>query len=145
MAKDVDLARALVTELAELQPFSRNASIVYSHDDLVDASEVETEIRVEPESISHQRQGRDVWSSDVVIRFTIEGRQQINDTTTNPDTQADIDSWLDFVDEVTEHIKSAKPSGKKAVAIENEERFDQDLVKSNNVFLTTFTVSYSLV
>ena len=146
MAKDTALARDLVAKLAALQPFSLVASVVYTHDDLVDASEVvDPEIRIEPDDLEHTRQTRAHWTTDATLRVTFEGRQQKNTTADEPNTQIKIDEWLDFVDEIVEHVKELAPNGKKALTISFDERYDRDHLRTNRLFLSTFTVSYSLI
>ena len=149
MPLDTALARTLVAELGALHaatPLLRpDAAIVYEHDDLVDASDVETEVRIAPDTFTHERQARNVWSSNATLLVTIEGRQQDNTTAEKPNTQKDIDDWLDFVDEITNHVKELRPNGKKAVSIDSEDRYDKELLKTQRLFFSSFTVSYSLI
>lgn len=95
-----------------------------------------------PESLQHQRLARTTWGIEIVLKIVFEAKQQVNTTAEEPDAQENVDSWLDFVDEVMEHVKTLTPSGKKAKEIVFESRYNRDFLRQNNLFQTTALVSY---
>lgn len=144
MAKDTAIARAIVASLTASQiaaAFSRDpCTVVYSHDDYTDYETfANSEIRIMPGTAQHVRGSRADWLDGASITVKLSGES-------TDEKNADLlDAWLNFVDEIIDLIKAAKPVQKKAVRIESVQRYDKNMLRTLSVYSTTYSIVYSVI
>lgn len=138
MSRDTDLAAALVTAL-QAGTYTKTPTFSFSFEEITDAESATTTptVWVRPSALSHERRSRNDWSEDSEIELVVHGRQQGQDTT-------EVTAWLTFCDELIDVLRDAQPSGRKSTEIENEERYDRDMLINKNLFLTTLRITYTI-
>ena len=151
MSKDSEIGRDLATKLAALTYSKTPSSIAWTHDEWISGEDVPTNpiVTISPENIAHTRQDRRKstagFTTGVEIRVTVIGKQQANTTVGSPNTNTELDGWLDFVDEIVDGIMNNDANGKWPVSIDFEQRYDRDELQTASVFFSSFTVTYQLV
>ena len=146
MARDVDIANALVTAI-QGQTFSKTFSVDLTFDQYIENDKSNSiELRVGIESDERTRQGRSDWVRDITLSIVMTAPQQVN-TTTAVNAKSQITSLLDFWDEIVDFIEDYSPLSLSASSIQNfgGTRFDRDKLHEDRMFRAGVAVTYKLV
>lgn len=141
-AKDVDMARQLVTDLNALT-FSNGATATYSRDVDVAKHEVTTPKLWVDATLSHNRVDRQSWSTAVTIQVTAVARKIKSGSPGSADVESEKDAWLAFIDnELIAAIQAAKLLGKKPASITFTDRLQADALRNDHKLFTQFQIQF---
>lgn len=148
MPKDVEIAESLVALLEQSRrasAFLRAAcAIFYSHNERQEQeSDSGTEIRILTGTMEHERAAREYWHEVVTLQMKIFG-SAITTGLDSTEHYKNVSGWLSFVDDVIDRVKTLKPTGKPAVRIFAQERYDRNMLRENQRFSTTYFIQYSV-
>lgn len=146
MARDVDIAKALATDIAG-QTFSKPFNCEFKYDLFVNSENVDdTQVRVALGGDNRQRQSRSAWHRDAAISVAVIAPQQSNNTL-DVDAEAEITALLDFWDEILDFIETSKPAGRQAITISSfdGERFDIEKLHNDRQFRAGVSITYQLI
>lgn len=142
MPKDTAIAKALVAainaaDLGRIKKAEFSYDPFYERDDWPD----DVQVFVMPDEFTRVRLSRGGWQKDCKLLMGLRVMQGPNDT----NAEAFIDRWLDDFDALMDFVGNTVVEGHLALTIEQDTRYDRELLNSQKQLVCLCEIAYKVI